>query len=296
VNPGIYGLGGQIVTPVQGPFSGVADAWKMLSVQALLVGGGGGGSNAIVNGRPGPGGGGGGVLEQAIGITLGRSYVVTVGAGGASQANGSHSVFGQVCAAGGAGANNTGAIASVATGAGAISLSVRNTSLITPQGFSGGLAANGYGSPVGGGGGAGAQGGDSSVTAGPGTGFSGAGGAGRSSTIFDAYLYGGGGGGGAYSGQYAGSGGSSGGGGGSATSGVNGTSGLSNSGGGGGGGSSGPSVGTSGGSGGSGVVILRWNASQAQIAISSGLSFTRTTVGTDTVLTITAGTGTVSWS
>jgi hypothetical protein len=53
---------------------------------------------------------------------------------------------------------------------------------------------------------------------------------------------------------------------------------------------------SNGGAGGSGVVILRWDASQAVATLSSGLTFTRNTVGTDTVLTITAGTGTVTWS
>jgi len=290
VNHGIYGLGGQIVTPVQGPFSGVADARKMLSVQALVVGGGGGGANAINSSRPGPGGGGGGVLEQPIGVTLGTAYAVTVGAGGASQANGSHSLLGQVCAAGGAGANNTGAIASAATGAGATSTSVRNASVITPQGFSGGLLFSGFGSPCGGGGGAGSQGGDGANL------VSGSGGNGRASSITGSvYLFGGGGGSGSYGGT-AGSGGASGGGGGSVTTGVNGSSGASNGGGGGGGGASGSGFGTSGGSGGSGVVILRWNASQAVAVLSSGLTGTRTTAGADTVLTITAGTGSVTWS
>jgi hypothetical protein len=43
-------------------------------------------------------------------------------------------------------------------------------------------------------------------------------------------------------------------------------------------------------------VILRWNASQAAVTLSSGLTGRLTTVGTDSVLTITAGAGTVTWS
>jgi hypothetical protein len=43
-------------------------------------------------------------------------------------------------------------------------------------------------------------------------------------------------------------------------------------------------------------VVLRWNASQAVATLSSGLTATRTTVGTDTVLRITAGTGTVTFN
>ena len=56
-----------------------------------------------------------------------------------------------------------------------------------------------------------------------------------------------------------------------------------------------PIVGTSGGSGGSGVVILRYS-NIFTIALSAGLTGTTSPVGDDTVCTITAGTGTVSWS
>jgi hypothetical protein len=69
-----------------------------------------------------------------------------------------------------------------------------------------------------------------------------------------------------------------------------GESGVGNSGGGGGGGAT--SAGAAG-AGGSGIVILRWNASQAVATLSAGLTATRNTVSVDTVLTITAGTGTV---
>jgi hypothetical protein len=75
--------------------------------------------------------------------------------------------------------------------------------------------------------------------------------------------------------------------------GATGAAGLANSGGGGGGSSS---TGGAAGAGGSGVVILRWDASQAVATLSAGLTFTRSTVGTDTVIRITAGTGTVTWN
>jgi hypothetical protein len=75
-----------------------------------------------------------------------------------------------------------------------------------------------------------------------------------------------------------------------------GSAGLANTGGGGGGGACNGSASSAGAAGGSGIVILRWNASQAQITLSSGLTFTRTTVGTDTVIQILSGTGTVTWS
>jgi hypothetical protein len=54
MNPGIYGLGGRLGTPVPVPFSGVADAGKLRTVQVLIVGGGGGGGGEQA------GGGGGG--------------------------------------------------------------------------------------------------------------------------------------------------------------------------------------------------------------------------------------------
>jgi hypothetical protein len=52
---------------------------------------------------------------------------------------------------------------------------------------------------------------------------------------------------------------------------------------------------SNGANGGSGVVILRYS-SIFSIAIGAGLTGTTSTVGDDTVCTITAGTGTVSWS
>jgi hypothetical protein len=47
--------------------------------------------------------------------------------------------------------------------------------------------------------------------------------------------------------------------------------------------------------GGSGVVILRYPSAYT-ITIGAGLTGSTATVGTDNVTTITAGTGTVSWS
>ena len=88
MNPGIYGLGGQIVTPVQGPFSGVADARKLLQVQALVIGGGGGSADGAAGSRGSGGGGAGGMLEQNFAVALGTPYSVAVGAGGAANTNG----------------------------------------------------------------------------------------------------------------------------------------------------------------------------------------------------------------
>jgi hypothetical protein len=111
--------------------------------------------------------------------------------------------------------------------------------------------------------------------------------------------FGGGGGGGCFStgaspNAIAGSGGLGGGGNGNAgVPTVAAAAGTANTGGGGGGAGGTNAVGAAGGS---GVVILRWNASEAVATLSSGLTATRSTVGTDTVLTITAGTGSVTWS
>jgi hypothetical protein len=44
------------------------------------------------------------------------------------------------------------------------------------------------------------------------------------------------------------------------------------------------------------VVIIRYNNSNADLAsISGGLTYTKTTSGSDTVYTFTAGSGNVSW-
>jgi hypothetical protein len=297
MNPGIYGLGGQVVTPVQGPFSGVADTRKLLSVQALIVGGGAAGVTAT-NVRVGPGGGGGGVVEQTLGIVLGTSYSVTIAGGGAVGAlPGNNSSFGSITAAGGGTGSTSSVGFSLATGAGYLFISgnsnggSRNLSYVTTQGYAGGLGVS-AGTAGGGGGGSGAQGNDATST------VSGSGGSGRVSTITGSSVtYGGGGGSGGYTGtSTAGSGGSGGGGSGSASVASAGTAGTANTGGGGGGGASNGTTFSVGGAGGSGVVIIRWNASQAVATLSAGLTFQRTTVGTDTVITITGGTGTVTFN
>jgi len=283
VNPGIYGLGGQIVTPVQGPFSGVADARKLLQVQALVVGGGGtGGAQGV---RPAGGGGGGGVIDQTLGVTLQTSYTVTVGAAG------SFSQFGLTTAIpGGSGSNGPLGVLGASSGGITQAAASRQLSLCSVQGNAGGVALTQF-VQCGGGGGAGAQGGDASSTQ------SGAGGAGRISSITGtatAYAGGGGGGGRAAATTVSPGAGGSGGGGAGSNGSTAATNGTANTGGGGGGGST-ESAGTQG-LGGSGIVILRWNASQAVATLSSGLTFTRTAVGTDTVIQITAGTGTVTFS
>jgi hypothetical protein len=48
--------------------------------------------------------------------------------------------------------------------------------------------------------------------------------------------------------------------------------------------------------GGSGVVILRYPTAAGTITIGAGLTGTTTTSGSNTIATITAGTGNVSWA
>jgi hypothetical protein len=71
------------------------------------------------------------------------------------------------------------------------------------------------------------------------------------------------------------------------------TAGTANTGGGGGG--HGGYSATSG-AGGSGVVILRYPTADGTISVGAGLTSSSATDGSDTVVTFTAGTGTVSWA
>lgn len=265
-------------------------------IRVLVVGGGAAGVSAT-NVRVGPGGGGGGAVDQTLGVLLSTSYSVTIAAGGSVGAlPGSNSFFAGITGAGGGTGSTSSVGFSLATGAGYLFLSgnsnggTRNPSYITSQGFSGGLGQSG-GTAGGGGGGSGAQGGDATST------VSGSGGSGRSSNITgSAVLYGPGGGSGGYVGtSSAGSGGSTGGGNGSASVASAGSAGTANTGGGGGGGASNGTTSSVGGAGGSGVVILRFDAI-LNITLSAGLSYTTASSGTDTIVTITGGTGTVTFT
>ena len=189
MNPGIYGLGGQIVTPVQGPFAGVADARRLLQTQVLLCAGGGGGGPTSAN-RSGGGGGGGGVIDTIFNVQIGTIYTVSVGAGAASGNPGpvgSPSRFGPLTAVGGGG--GTTLVATLGGTAPGFFGTSRFQPVIATQGFAGGIGSGGVVS--GGGGGAGSQGLDATSTA------AGAGGVGYGSSITGSlYYYGGGGGGG----------------------------------------------------------------------------------------------------
>ena len=293
-----------------------------ITVDYLVVAGGGGGSKDPGAYTHGGGGGAGGMrstitasggtpgtIESALTRTTSINYTVTVGGGGAAQGSnsgvppgsGTNSIFDTVTSVGGgyAGTNYFGGALGGSGGGNS-----RNTSIIgvgpgagtAGQGHAGGdgtSTSGNYDRSGGGGGGASAVGGDASGST------PGAGGAGRATSITGSSVtYAGGGGGG--SGGAAGAAGGAGGGGAGAPNGdTSATSGTANTGGGGGGSSqnhypptyaSGPA-----GSGGSGVVILRYPNTRT-ITLGAGLTGTTTTVSSDKVTTITAGTGNVSWA
>ena len=172
-------------------------------------------------------------------------------------------------------------------GGGAQNANARGGTGLPIQGFKGGdctLATTPY--PTGGGGGAGAVGVDGSSA-------SGNGGVGLSSSITGSAVTRGGGGGGAlYNAGTAGSGGTGGGGNGGSNSSHAGVAGTVNTGGGGGGAHSGAASGA----GGSGIVILRYATADATITVGSGLTSSSSTSGSDTIISFTAGTGTVSFA
>lgn len=255
----------------------------------VLAGGGGGGG--VSNGAGGGAGGlrstysatgGGGSPESTITVPKGSVPItVTVGAGGGTRSNGAASVFSSITAAGGGGGGrNSGTIGPPAQygssgGSGGGGASQSGASGTTNQGFAGG-SGSGRG---GGGGGAGGAGNNN-----------GTGGLGISNNITGSSLsIGGGGGGGGTPGgvAYAG--------GGAGVENATANNGTANTGGGGGGRNSGPDT-DNGASGGSGIVILRWPTATATITIGAGLTGSTTTTGSDSVATITAGTGNVSWA
>jgi hypothetical protein len=271
---GAQQFGGGTVTSVGGntihtfTTSGVLSPISSLSASYLIVAGGGSG------GSYGGGGGAGGLLSgSGVTIDTASTYLVTVGAGGASNAvvsngsQGSNSSFSMVATTaigGGYGGYAYGGGSGGSGGGAAVSSSSQTAGSGTPgQGNAGG--ANNLNSPypTGGGGGAGAVG-----AAGAGS-QSGAGGIGSTSSISGtSTYYAGGGGGGAttyYGACAAGAGGNGGGGaGGSATTGTNAT--ANTGGGGGGGGQNTTPTNFAGGSGGSGIVIISYAGATQQMA------------------------------
>ena len=272
------------------------------TIEILVVAGGGGGrdvSGATAGIRDSAGGGAGGVIyNAALAITSGAVYPLTIGTGGASATAGISSVWntsftasgggagGQVYIAGGAGGSGGGG-ANYQSAAGAANQSAYSG--WTVYGNAGGAGIDtGPAWGAGGGGGAGAVGGAGTSTTG------GAGGVGISNSITGAATYyAGGGGGGAANGAIA-AGGT--GGGGASTNSAIGGAGTPNTGGGGGGVGNTTGVSYAGGAGGSGVSVIAYPSTNADLIISSGLTYTMSTVTRSgyKVYTFTAGTGTVT--
>jgi hypothetical protein len=167
--------------------------WKFLnetdypiSVDFLVIAGGGGsGSDSgYYAGGGGAGGfrtssgtsGGGGSAESALSINPSTSYTVTVGAGGAQNANGSNSVFSTVTSTGGGKGGTTdtnGVSGGSGGGAGGNDASTTGGAGTANQGYAGGNHAAASGTGAGGGGGASSVGGNAEVVTGGGTGGSG---------------------------------------------------------------------------------------------------------------------------
>jgi hypothetical protein len=236
---------------------------SLTDVEYLVVAGGGGGAGIrpSLNGGGGGGGGyrssmtgensgGGASAEAKLSLTSGTAYTVTVGAGGARNANGVNSVFGTITSVGGgAGGQNTPSNGGSGGGGGG-GTSAFGTGTAN-QGFDGGGGAPGSPFTTGGGGGA------SSVGAGFSVSGSGNGGSGLSSLITGSTIGRAGGGGGGAAGALTGGLAGSGGGGVGGSSSVSPTVGAMNAGGGGGGGDG---TNNDGQAGGSGIVVVRYAA------------------------------------
>jgi hypothetical protein len=268
------------------------------TIKVLVVGGGGGGGSRST-GNPsfaGGGGGAGGYLEfLSVNISLGISYEVTIGAGGSASSlygnvtggNGSNSLFSSFVAYGGGGGGGGASIMNgnapsqwasyygLAGGSGGGAGAGASSSVGGTFAFSGaGFAAQGnnggkgfytntpsnvfYG---GGGGGAGSAGGTATISG------NALGGDGRESTL-NGVTYAAGG------------------------SPISLTAGDANTGKGGG---APPNFSSTGRSGGSGIVILRFLAT-LNITLSAGLTSSVTISGNEKIVTITGGTGTVTFS
>ena len=276
----------------------------------FLVVAGGAGATSDISGGGGAGGlrtsygstsGGGASAEGSLVLNTSTNYTVTVGAGGTGIAsqnvpatlNGSNSQFDSITSIGGGGPSRSGVAAASGGSGGGVARShsgVYSTASGTVgQGFAGGPDADAVAGA--GGGGAGAAGSAASGGGNPSTGGDGGNGLAVSITGSSVTYAGGGGGGGYYA--NGGSGGSGGGGnGGSGNANNNATNGVANTGGGAGGGEQNATVARSGGS---GVVILRYPNTHT-ISFGAGLVGSTASDGSDSIATLTAGTGTISFS
>ena len=294
----------------------------VVKVDYVVIGGGGSGGSSSGTGHSGGGGAGGYLSHYAsensgggdtnsadFYVPVSTNLTVTIGAGAAANAAGRYvgftgtgSHFANISPAGGGGGGCWGGLIGNknyylynaqdgASGGGQASIdydtSAKSSGTLY-QGYAGGSGTdnslNTDSTRAGGGGG-----GASAVGANASSGQGGNGGAGVSSSITgSAVERAGGGGGGATA-----TAGTATGGGGAGGDGANGTAGTANTGGGGGGSSYNGSD-RAGGAGGSGVVILRYPNT---FTISqSGLTLSTATSGDDKITTITAGTGTVSFT
>jgi len=271
----------------------------------VIAGGGGSGTSANTAYNSGGGGaggyrtssgttGGGGSTMSPLSLNTGISYTITVGSGGATEANGTNSsiagtgITTVTSTGGGKGGGTVGSGATGGSGGGARggTGTFLGSAGTANEGFAGGDGTNN--GATGGGGGASGVGGS-----GTGSGASangGNGGAGITSSISGSSVArGGGGGGGAGSSGTAGT--ASAGGGAGSNSGV-GSSGTANTGGGGGGSRDSANNGSAGGS---GVVILRYS-NLYTLSIGAGLSYSTQVLNDDKVTTFTGGSGSISLS
>ena len=290
-------------------------------------GGGAGGYRSSIGSSGGPS-----AAESQLSLNASTNYAVTVGAGGsggtggsppdgpyqALVTSGSNSTFSTITSIGGGKASQSGSDNGATGGSGGGA--TYGGAPLTPGGFpkagtpgqgnAGGTGVYGPSPPGsnvylgGGGGGAGSVGGNADAS--PAVARAGPGGSGIDSSITGSpVLRAGGGGGGAASGgpSYGpSSGGNPGpGGGGAGAAGLNnGAPGTTNTGGGGGGAgvtnAPGAFIYGGTGNGGSGVVILRYPNARTIANPGGGLTLSSSPSGSNTVTTITAGTGNVSWS
>lgn len=264
---------------------GIPDS-VMANVRVLVVAGGGGGGDPTNGG----GGGGGGVAKKAAHAVIFGSYAVTVGAGGAVNANGGDSSFDSIIGKGGGAGGNAGGADENGDAGGSGGGGARDTSTggasnqANPTngatGF-GNAGGNGGSAPFGGAGGGGGAGAAGSNGQSDGTAPGEVGGNGGNGTADDisgsSVTYGGGGGGSCESNENRGMGGTGGGGNGQGSSSAS-TVGTANLGGGGGGGH------TVGRAGGSGVVIIRYATADFPVACTGG---SISTDGSDTIHTFT---------
>ena len=258
-------------------------------IEYLIVGGGGAGAYRYDTQRAAGAGGAGGFRNSRTGEETGyplttpeakflaqksTNYTVTIGAGGTggtySSSSGGDSQFGDLVSAGG------GRGSSAFTGrAGGISGSGKDQA---GSGGGGQIGTYASGDDRGGGGSYGQGGAGSSRGGGGGASANGTnptGGAGKSSSITGSSV--------TYS---------------TGGTGNNNTAGSANTGDGGGSSSSNGGGGSSGEgkAGGSGIVVLRYATADATITIGAGLTSSSTTSGSDTIVTFTAGTDTISFS